>query len=1394
MRRRAPIDPDILRAQIETINQLSKRPQHPLAPAERGIERFYNHVFQEADPGVGERATNNHYMIPAQVLSFMDSYNMQDAAGNDIPMIDQADRLNCTVLVHWVSSLIGEAQISGTDDSVVSKALGYLTADTRTTVTTEEFVKTEFLAMLYAMLDPTESKSQIDTYFTPVLESNIPPKLAVPVGIVRDLPTFLLLFLLLRIAQASEAYHNSNLHVCYNVTVSKKGVNNFTTGTAIRVPNDVIVHRDNYMTMRSLFDLYLEIYKTIWSSLPQSLSGQPEQNGMIWNGSEGSGTTMVLHGIKEAFLIVQIVFMNNRNQDIGRQWNPAVEEFLNTTVGDSIISVRNRHDDRCLLYCIVIGLLTKIRDPNGAIFGRNVRWIEDSEVYAKGLYMFTDDTPISVLIRRLARCLFAQNYAGGPPDMLIRYIDELDTKVHTSMSVQEFRRVFKDIETTLIPNKLCGIDVYGIDYNINPHIYPLYISKTREHTIALLCVTLKDRDCSHFCLINNMETLLKGSGGKQFFSCSKCGQCFYHRRLLADHNCPAGNRLGSVDGEGGYHYSVKDVDPNVDVIVGSCPKCRLCFISNIQYQYHMEHCLMRNKTGFRHVQLVSYKPDEHPVLTGESIDMEQENKHVRQRRIFYADFESSIDPNTGVHTFMSYGLYDWKGDRYYCGYDLQEMFDRILDIAFSNDQDRIYVYFHNAMNYDANFVLRHVLNTPEYSDWGIKVIMKSANRLQKLAFYVMRDHKKRVIQIGDTFLFLTLSLERIVSSIRKDDLALNKENFARFFKIFHERYPGVSDEDIDHILRKNIFPYNYFTDASKLNVDIEDFKRIFEPLDENLKFFSERVTKDDLARSYDDTVNVMTKFECHTVRDYHDLYLCCDVMQLADVFDRSMQILWDSHHIHLPRYLGMPSASWAAFLRHDPSMRIPLYEDTFFAEFFKEMIRGGITSAALRHATADSNHSIIYLDVNGLYPYVMQRYDFPCGQFRYVPLNFHGDDCVPRLQHLFDVFEQTHTGMCFCVDLHITDAVKQLTDMYPFAPEHRIIYDEYFADAEHHNLTPALQKWSDVNDGETMMPFLGLVCTLYDKIKYNVHWRVLKFYIEHGVVVQNVWFGVSFQEGDYLAGYIRKNIAIRNTRKDELGKTLYKLLGNSIYGKTFESPFKRNTYEIIRDPAKLEGLMEEQAISAMTPIDDLGWVVKLDGEDIFLDKPTFIGACVCEFSKLHMYTLLYDNLMRIFPGTPDDPGCVLVYTDTDSFILRVRHPPELEGNEDPHALFDYIKRMDPGLIGGIGGQIKSETGEDDTIQEVIALRSKVYAYITKQGKEGKHAKGVTYDAQAMQLNWQIFKNVLESMRGFSTTNIQFLRQFFGVKTLPVIRQSLTANDGKREILPDGIHTHAFGYH
>ena len=1130
-----------------------------------------------------------------------------------------------------------------------------------------------------------------------------------------------------------------------------------------------------------------EIFNYIMGQVYTVFTGFDPAN-RTWNGSEESDTRIRLLGRNDVNLRLKLYFHRGNAVHGGGVWTEELEKYIKEKFPDRCYyTVKNVNDNECFLYNLVLGIMMLMKDY---WMLSEPQVIEPATIRARGMLYSASPT-----VQRLSRMILEPLEEDDLEFPELNLLKDSECQI----SVGRFREMMSNLETAIFswcPDDHAldnmGIDVYILDEGLSKHIYPVYMSRRcacedGKH-IRLLCVGYKKQ--AHYLLITDMTKITTRSAGKIFYNCSKCNQAFFTRSGLYRHSCAielAPDR---------YQWNRYDLDPaDESGIVGTCEKCMLKFKTSFEYEYHKDHCFMEGRTGYRHVHCISAKdcppPEYIPTMHGVEVDLEEAEIKNAACHLLFADFESTINPETGEHQMMSYGLYDAKEGEFEIKYTLDEFMHKLYDIAVQ--EKKIHVYFHNAMGYDANFILRYVLSSEWCKGWSIKTIMKSSSRLQKLRFQfslptddedLMEDpaHPKILthsIEIGDTFAFLTMSLEKIVSCMKKDTVTENKHVFDLFFTEFHKAY-DVSDETISLILKKNIFPYKFFTDPSKLDVCAEDFLAIFTPTAENLPYFSETVTLDELEEQYKTVERIFVDFDVQTARDYHDIYLRCDVMQLADVFLAAIDTLWESHHIFLPNYLGMPGASWAAFLRHDPELSIPLYTNTIFAEFFHDMTRGGVTSAPLRHAIADSTHSIIYLDVNGLYPYVMQAYKYPCGYLEWVPFDDAIEDCNKYLlETLFPELESRGEGMCITVDLHYTREVKDATDDYPFAPEHRIIFDEYFGEDQEF-----LRSWAAANNNEKMKPFRGLVGTLYDKTQYSVHWRLLKWYIEHGLIVTRMYWGVRFAEGDYLAGYVRKNIEIRNTRTDELGKMVYKLMGNSIYGKTFESPFKRGAFEIVCDEAKLRGMIEEGNIATITPIDEMGWVVKVDGDEIVLDKPTYIGACVVEYAKLHMYELFYDKLKSIFEEVR------LVYTDTDSFIVKVTHPPELE---DPAKLFAYMRERCPGLLGGIGGQVKSETGEDDTIEEVIALRSKVYAYRTKHGKIGKRAKGTTKAAQEMQLDWNAYREVLENLTSRTTDNMQFLRARFSISSTMLRRQSLSANDGKRNICPNGVDTHAWGY-
>lgn len=1107
----------------------------------------------------------------------------------------------------------------------------------------------------------------------------------------------------------------------------------------------------------ALYSSVMDVFANIVRMFRDYFDDQRDEDD-YWKDTDSGEVIVLRRGADVRFRLTQVpgfVF------PIGAFWvDELIPIFDSGFPEGGIISIKNYSDNLCLVYSIAMGL-AKIGWPS--FFPRGMRYVDLNWFATKLNSCTVSDWGIDE-----AKRLMVAVRQRIPGDVFTR----IDNDTLHQYSTSEVCDRLRAIETELVPQG-AALDVYMLRVSLKgkKRIFPCYMSDRRdvpdERRIKLVNVTFAN--VNHFCLVSSLRKVFSGCGGKIFETCQRCHRTFYSRAMCMKHRCEDGRHPS-------FAWSNVDADDDDPLSAGICMKCHLRFKNAFDLEYHQKHCFMKNRSGSRYVKL-----SDEPFLRGKDEEDDPEvsrEEALGRRKLFFADFESSID-GEGHHATMSYGLYDTVDGEYFSGYSLEEFMEKVIE--FSKRHKEIHVYFHNAMNYDANFILRYVLR--EKKDWSINVIMKSASRLQTIKFIWMDGKTQRRIRIGDTYHFMTMSLDRIVSSIRKDDIEENRQHFSRFFEEFRKKYPELDDVAFDKVLHKNLFPYRFFDDPAKLDTDIGEFDRIFRPAEENLQFFSEAVSVEDLAANYPKFEEICELFNVRTARDYHDIYLLCDVMEIADVFLRARESLYETHHIDIARYIGMPGASWAAFLKYNPAMQLPLYRATKFAEFFNSMTRGGVTSAPLRYACSDATHSIIYLDVNGLYPFVMQKYLYPCGELEWRtfdesvnqdPQKYFMDVLCPSLK------EYTR-GCCVAADLHFPPEVKKMTDQFPFAPEHRVLKDCYFD--ENGEMYPFLQRWSEANDGERMKPFIGLVGTLEDKVEYGVHWRLLRWYIKHGVVLRKLYYGVFFDEGDYLRGYVQLNISIRNQRKDELGKMVYKLLGNSIYGKTFESPFNRGTYLIVRNEEKLTGLLEEGGISSITPIDEENCIVKLDAEQVVLDKPTYIGACVTEYAKLHMYKLFYDKLMGIFPGIE------LVYTDTDSFIVRVEHA----ANMGPKELFEFIDARCPGLFGSVGGQVKSETGGEDLIAEVIALRSKLYAYRTTKGKIGKRAKGTTSAAQERELSWDVYKKALFELRAVPTHNMQFLRSGFEVQTIDMVKQSISVNDGKRFICPDGIHTHAWGW-
>ena len=92
-----------------------------------------------------------------------------------------------------------------------------------------------------------------------------------------------------------------------------------------------------------------------------------------------------------------------------------------------------------------------------------------------------------------------------------------------------------------------------------------------------------------------------------------------------------------------------------------------------------------------------------------------------------------------------------------------------------------------------------------------------------------------------------------------------------------------------------------------------------------------------------------------TLKDYHDLCIKCDVLLLADVFEKFRSNSLKSHGLCLSQYLSAPGLSWDAMLKLT-KIKIELITDLDMCIFFKKFSKGGISCISNRYSKANNRY------------------------------------------------------------------------------------------------------------------------------------------------------------------------------------------------------------------------------------------------------------------------------------------------------------------------------------------------------------------------------------------------------------------------------------------------------
>ena len=302
----------------------------------------------------------------------------------------------------------------------------------------------------------------------------------------------------------------------------------------------------------------------------------------------------------------------------------------------------------------------------------------------------------------------------------------------------------------------------------------------------------------------------------------------------------------------------------------------------------------------------------------------------------------------------------------------------------------------------------------------------------------------------------------------------------------------------------------------------------------------------------------------------------------------------------------------------------------------------------------------------------------------------------------------------------------------------------------------------------------------------------LELWIKHGLVLERIHRAIEFKQSAWMKEYIDFNTKLRTAAKNDFEKDFYKLMNNSVFGKTMENIRKhRNIKFVTNQEAYLKLVMKPNFESGVLFGGNL-MGCEMRKIIVVMNKPIYLGQSILNLSQIVVYEFNYDYMKQKYPE-----GLTLCYMDTESLIY------DIETDEFYKDIAEYVKDrfemsgynqhrpLPVGLNKKVIGLMKDELG-GEIMREFVTLRPKMYSYKTGSA-ESKKCKGIKKCLVKKTISFEDYKNCLFSGETSYWSKSMFRSSTHKVKTLEVNKFALSRDDEKR-ITVNGINNLARGHY
>ena len=110
------------------------------------------------------------------------------------------------------------------------------------------------------------------------------------------------------------------------------------------------------------------------------------------------------------------------------------------------------------------------------------------------------------------------------------------------------------------------------------------------------------------------------------------------------------------------------------------------------------------------------------------------------------------------------------------------------------------------------------------------------------------------------------------------------------------------------------------------------------------------------------------------------------------------------------------------------------------------------------------------------------------------------------------------------------------------------------------------------------------------------------------------------------------NTKLRTEAKNDFEKDFFKLMTNSVFGKTMENVRNHRDIKLVTTNERRNKLVSEPNYHTTKYFSENLLAIEIRKTKILMNKPVYLGQAILDISKTHMYEFWYDYIKPKYNG------------------------------------------------------------------------------------------------------------------------------------------------------------------